>query len=321
MRIISSDLLKKIDESKQKLDNSKVPLFIGDMFSNLTQKVIENASFQDADNKERRKEVIYNFKNGWSYAQKNYSKEFNLVYLTELAGRVEPVLHVPYQSYADYRDSSAVLKNLATPPIDKERIMTHLNRTIDSINKMNMHPLEEAIFLYLHLIRIQPFANGNKRTANIVMNTKLNKEGFLPISINPAENNIFLDYLSGAIEGFNESNSRSNNPLDSYINPCRFQQQFYDFLSKKELQFMKCAENMMEGLNQYDVNILKGGKEEMFMLKHIVDAYFRSRKQIGQVRTIGNQNLNITGDIPLQTLEKILNENLPRRKIKITEKQ
>lgn len=55
------------------------------------------------------------------------------------------------------------------------------------INKNKMYPIELAAWTHAEFVRIHPFIDGNGRTARLIMNYQLMKNGFLPISIKAEE--------------------------------------------------------------------------------------------------------------------------------------
>lgn len=310
MKLLKPELLRKIDIAKSKLDQSKIPNFIGEMFRHMQDQTIENTSMQDGDNRERRVEVIQNFKNAWEYGMQNCPDKLDFLYLTEIAGRVEPTLRVPGQTYADFRKEIRQFLGGYVPPADRGRIVSHLERMEKSEEIANFHPVERAIFDYFHLIRIQPFFNGNKRTSGIVMNTSLRKEGFLPISISNDQVPDFESYLIGAIDGFRELGA-GNNLEDTvpYLKPDFKQLQFYDFLGRKELCALTCAENNMAGLNAYTVSLRDNGPSTEYALKHKIRDYFKARGLPSEVRLDKSEKeIKVIGEIPMRTLELLVSK-------------
>ena len=50
-------------------------------------------------------------------------------------------------------------------------------------NKEKMEPIELAAWTHAEFVRIHPFIDGNGRTARLIMNYQLMKNGFLPVNI------------------------------------------------------------------------------------------------------------------------------------------
>ncbi len=311
MAILKKELLQEIDSAKRKLDSSKIENATMRMFKDLEDQTIKNISFQDKDNCERQKEVIANFREAWLYGQTQKVKNLDLITLTEISGRVEPSLRATRQSYADFRKEMAQMKGENVPPIDETRIRAHLERTMEAEKNMKLHPVERAIFDYFHLVRIQSFSNGNKRTAGIYMNTILRNEGFLPISIADRESSDYKNYLFGAIEGFKNRSADSRDDLYSYQNPDKFQLQFYDFLGRKELAALRGAENKLAGITVYNIKADYEHPGAGIGLKHKLTNYFRARQLPFQIKIdrLG-KNVKLVGEMPFRTLDNIV-KNYP----------
>lgn len=319
MKILKPELLYEIDNAKTKLDASKVPQLIGEMFKDLEDQTITNISLQDQDNARRKQQVITNFRNAWNYGVSEPRRNLDMIYLTEVAGRVEPDLRSPGQEYAEVRKEIRQFLGGYVPPADETRIRAHLERLMQAEKSMNLHPVERAIFDYFHLIRIQPFFNGNKRTAGIVMNTMLRTEGYLPISIPDSQVSDYESYLLGAIEGFKEKGSENNaSELTPYQKPDFKQLQFYDFLGRKELCALRCAENKLAGMSSYSIDLSHGDPSVGYRLKHELRDYFKARGLHYKTHLEDHgRSIQIIGEIPMRTLESIVNKTSGIKKAKI----
>lgn len=320
MEIVRKSLIDEIEKSKTLLDESRLPTIIKGTFRNLENEVTKNTSIQDNDNAERGEEVISNFKKAWEYGMGNYTGEPNILFLTEVAGRVEPSLRMPGQTYAEISTIRRQFLNGYSAPIDKERIMKHLER-MDRAKDAEIHPVEEAVYNYFHITRIQPFSNGNKRTASIVMNSILKSAGFLPISISQKDTEEFMSYLMSGINGFVESSSRvkKGEELHPYYHPDIYQRQFYDFLARQELSTLRSAENKLRGMQTYTIDIESDNPGPDYRLKNELKKYFKSRDSLNQVRiNERKKRIDVIGEIPLGTLEKIISRVNGIKRTKIT---
>jgi hypothetical protein len=307
MTILKNELLQELDGAKRKLDSSKIENATRRIFKDLEDQTITNISLQDKDNCERQVEVIANFREAWNYGQTQSVKDLDLITLTEISGRVEPSLRSKGQSYADLRREMAQMKGEYVPPIDEQRIRVNLERTMEAEKSMSLHPVERAIFDYFHLIRIQPFSNGNKRTAGVYMNTILRNEGFLPISIADKESSDYKNYLFGAIEGFRNKGANSKDNLYAYQNPDKSQLQFYDFLGRKELDALRGAENKLAGITVYDIAADYEHPGVCIGLKHKLTNYFRARDLPFQIKIDRpGKNIRLVGEMPFRTLDNMV---------------
>jgi hypothetical protein len=307
--ILSDKLLEKIDTAKTKLDDARLEEFVRTMFGSLVHDAIVNSSVQDGDNAERKNEVIKNFEEAWKYGHCNYRGEFDLVILTDIAGRIEPMHQEHGQKYAKLRSTKANLswKNLYyIPPVDEVRVREHLERMTQALNSMDLHPVEEALFLYFHITRIQPFENGNKRTANTMMNLTLLYHGFPPLSILPSEKPIFESYLVNAINGFRNVGS-DNDGVDAYLTTNNDISQFYEFMGRKELNELVVAQNTLAGVNWYVIPLDVQQPGAYYAAKKSIDSWFRARGAPHQVQlSLNEKKIEVLGDIPESTLHSIL---------------
>lgn len=88
-------------------------------------------------------------------------------------------------------------------PLDNEwQIKEVLEQTIELINKTS-HPLEKALIISSILAYIQPFADGNKRTARMLSNAILLSFDFFPLSYRSVDEN---EYKSALILFFETNN-------------------------------------------------------------------------------------------------------------------
>ena len=83
-----------------------------------------------------------------------------------------------------------------TPPQSEFEIEDKLNEIIDTQNDIS-NPLEKAIYLHCNLAKLQPFIDGNKRTARLVESVALMNEDIIPIF---STNNVDINnYRTGVL--------------------------------------------------------------------------------------------------------------------------
>lgn len=83
------------------------------------------------------------------------------------------------------------------PSNDVEEEMKRLEEWMHACEE-ELHPIVYAAELHRKLVYIHPFADGNGRTARLVMNAKLIQNGYLPCPIAPV---IRLDYINSLEAG------------------------------------------------------------------------------------------------------------------------
>lgn len=89
-------------------------------------------------------------------------------------------------------------------PLDnKYQIKEAMEKTVSILNKKNSHPLSKALSAILLISYIQPFEDGNKRTARLISNAILLANGYCPLSFRSADDG---DYKKATLL-FYEQNS------------------------------------------------------------------------------------------------------------------
>ena len=53
----------------------------------------------------------------------------------------------------------------------------------EEIKNKELDPIETAAWIHAEFVRIHPFIDGNGRTARLIMNYSLMRDGFLPVNI------------------------------------------------------------------------------------------------------------------------------------------
>lgn len=66
-----------------------------------------------------------------------------------------------------------------------DKILGMIEKTFNSINKMNAHPVLKAARAHAEFVWIHPFKDGNGRVARMLMNTILVQSGYLPVIVPP----------------------------------------------------------------------------------------------------------------------------------------
>jgi Fic family protein len=96
-------------------------------------------------------------------------------------------LQKSYDAYLTYT-SNAIEVNTLT-----------LRETAEVIELGNVEPSPAASFdAHYRLVGIHPFGDGNGRTARLLMNLLLLREGYPPVSVRPEDRKIHLDTLEQA---------------------------------------------------------------------------------------------------------------------------
>jgi len=154
---------------------------------------------------------VHNIKNAWYYLYNNYEQKvfvdkFDENTLKRVNGLVEPKI----DGTGDFRKRDVTL------------------------NIREYTPLESAIMCHLGIVAIQPFVEGNKRTARLIQNKILDSVSLPPAIISAGEGKFYFDLIKKVLPSYENENSKS-------------QKQFYDY----------CASKVNNGLDKIlgDLNI------------------------------------------------------------------
>ncbi len=82
------------------------------------------------------------------------------------------------------------------PPKNPQEIESKLNEILFQQDEYT-NPLEKAVYLHCNLARLQPFIDGNKRTARMIENIALMNAGLIPVY--SAKDSDILSYRKGLI--------------------------------------------------------------------------------------------------------------------------
>ncbi|MBR3458759.1 MAG: Fic family protein [Selenomonadaceae bacterium] len=102
-----------------------------------------------------------------------------------------------------YRAHSVRITGASFSPPDPYRLREEMKFFfMDLPQKRELHPIECAAWTHAEFVRIHPFADGNGRTARMIMNYELMNKGFLPIAIKTSDRENYYTALDAyAAEG------------------------------------------------------------------------------------------------------------------------
>lgn len=110
------------------------------------------------------------------------------------------------------------------PPKNISEIEFRLNEIMD-IQKNITNPLEKAIFLHCNIARLQPFADGNKRTSRLIESICLMNANVVPIVATKMEH---INEYRKALISFYETENYS---------------QYVDFFFKRKIEYLQIFSN------------------------------------------------------------------------------
>lgn len=80
-----------------------------------------------------------------------------------------------------YRDSAVKITGTNYTPVESKIEIEHRIQEILNGQKEISNPLEKAIYLHCNLAKLQPFVDGNKRTARMIESIVLMKHNIVPL--------------------------------------------------------------------------------------------------------------------------------------------
>lgn len=166
---------------------------------------------------------IQNVSNGWYYLNKigkygNFVGEFNQNILKKL-NKLILGDNVPFN---EFRNRDVTLNCPDYLPPGYEKVPTKVKEAISRIKEIhnNYGPLESAVTAHLELAAIQPFDDGNKRTARLIQDRILYDYLIPPATIPAGEGTFYLGLLCKTLPHYKAKNVEG-------------QREFYDYCASK----------------------------------------------------------------------------------------
>jgi Fic family protein len=156
----------------------------------------------------------------YSLAKKNYTlKENDILDLHQII-----LSKIDDQSAGRYRSTAVRIAGSRVIMPNPTKIKTLMTKFVHKINlNKSLHPVKLAADAHYHLVTIHPFADGNGRTARLLMNLFLIKAGYPPIIIKLTNRLAYLKSLEtaqigGSLDSYYKLIYQSvNNSLDIYL--------------------------------------------------------------------------------------------------------
>jgi prophage maintenance system killer protein len=104
----------------------------------------------------------------------------------------------PYgYSYGYRKTTVAINRKVSFTPVSAKDIPSKMMSLIDSYNNiwLNNDIVEKEARFHIEIARIQPFEDGNKRTAQMLTAFNLMKNGYLPIVITEEDRNKYIEFI------------------------------------------------------------------------------------------------------------------------------
>ena len=211
------------------------------------------------------------------------------------------------------------MKDLDYVPPNPMKVPEFMNLLVSQINGGRELPLEQAVQSHFHITRIQPFIDGNKRTARVVQNLLLNYGGYFPIVVQQGERDIYMNLLDSAMCAFRDREATSAPGANICISTqlSGDELRFYSYLLSKEMTALNNVEEELAKNRSYEISFnLKGHPGLLHSAKNSLSGFFRKRSLSGQVRLrkSGGATITVKGNISRDQVETILDVGVPKLK-------
>ncbi|XP_078496005.1 protein adenylyltransferase FICD-like [Ciona intestinalis] len=125
-------------------------------------------------------------------------------------------------------------RHIPPHPGDVDLFMQQFEEWLNSEEVLHLHPVELAAITHYKLVYIHPFVDGNGRTARLLMNFILMKNGFPPVSVEVKDRWEYYETLIAANEG-------DIRPFVRFIARCT-SKTLEDYLFAAELPFLDTSD-------------------------------------------------------------------------------
>lgn len=200
---------------------------IGDVYSfwienpNL-RKTLLTANKQPKTIRKLARQGIQNVHNGWYYlTEKGKYGDFIEVFNSHILQRLNKIV-VPEQTEAGkFREKRVTLNCKNYTPPNPIKVPEYVEKLISSVKQIyNYDPLEAGIAAHLGIAAIQPFMEGNKRTARLIQDRILYDANLPPAIISAGEGTYYRNLLCNTLSAVGDRNLEG-------------QKEFYDYCASK----------------------------------------------------------------------------------------
>lgn len=188
----------------------------------LRQKLLlENNARTEKDVREIARKGVKRIRNAWNYLSSHQLKESQVGVL----GFLNPEVVSQVGKYVDPdKNSTGFRVDMVSSPFPYYTPKSHtlVPGMIESMcnyvkNRDHDHPVEMAAEVHMRIAGIQPFKEGNKRSARLMERRVLDAYG-LPTSFIPlGERQVYLDLLTEALKGLESYKDAPQTPFFDYI--------------------------------------------------------------------------------------------------------
>lgn len=149
----------------------------------------------------------------------------DIIYTEDIIKKLHHLFYngIDEASAGKYRGHQVIITGTEYLPPAPEKVPALMATFASELNeqKNKLHPLLFAAFAHRRLVDIHPFADGNGRTARLLMNLVLVNKGYCVLSIPPVMRNEYI----GALITAQRSEKSSEVPFQTLIAECELEAQ------------------------------------------------------------------------------------------------
>lgn len=197
-----SSLKKEIERLTIELSwkSSKIE---GNTYSLIDTEILIKDRVEAEGHKKEEAVMILNHKNALDYIFNN-QKEFKKLSLSQIE-KLHEILVMGIDNDLNIRNNPVRITGTRYMPLDNRiNIISSLNKVIDIVNSLK-DPFSKALLVVLMISYIQPFSDGNKRTARILGNAILLANNCCPLSYRSISE---ADYKKAILLFYEQTNAK-----------------------------------------------------------------------------------------------------------------
>lgn len=171
---------------------------------------------EEANLRQLAREGVKNIKNAWNYLNaeggNNFLESLNPHLVIGTGKLIDPI-----KNSNGYRIHPVLgfLPRYTAP--NALKVPELVEKACEDVRNSDYHPVEAAAAIHLDIAGIQPFNDGNKRTARLIQDRILHAEGLPPAIIPTGERELYIDLFEDALMGKRDGNYRAQRPFFDYI--------------------------------------------------------------------------------------------------------
>ncbi len=253
-------------------------------------------------------ETRTNLFGAWNYAKKHFDGYVKFDFLFTLGNMIEPKKNI-----GGFRRTQALWGRdmIMTSP---DKIERDLGIALRRINQSDIHPVERAVLYHLHIARVQPFNDGNKRVGRLVQNALLEHEGYGATIIPVSERDTYMKGIVDAVKGYREREAEGE-MFDAWRIPLvasKGELDFLNYLAQKVSDTLDLRLSKVDAFPGYEITL----NHRIVVPSNVLSAarrlntVFRSRGDLGQVRVIDHKKgiIGVYGNIEENTIHRSLDK-------------